>query len=470
MTAPALKPRFSGYGRGRCSTSTRAVLTFAGLGFLMLSASPLSAVVPVHSQVLVFVPAYEGSQLYDSSLSGDKNDPVCVWGNYNVFLSTKRYFALRMPNPLVAKPMMAVGPIDVYRAFVSALTESSDDNPHFRPYTLGSDFFIFTYDWRQEIAGITAPQLGRALDRYARIHQAKTGIPAGDTNFIIVTHSMGGLVARTLLSERPSLAKHVSGLYLVASPNAGSVKATQTVIVGPDSIDEYAHGFPGSLLDIIPTNVDQSVTKLVGITRPSLYELLPWGDPHWEERTNQDSSRRITSEETLEPSSWEKYWPSAGLEKRLFLDGWLKERQAEGRKTINVTDWEFCQDPDYAKLKTLLAATARWRSLMGRLSDTNRLMTDSDGTSRMKIILSTGLRTPTGVVSTGSHDTSKAFYLYEPPNTGDGTMEEKRVLDDMSPTSPTIVLLHDVPHGRLMIDSQFLRYFLNQLSKEKTIN
>jgi hypothetical protein len=471
MFSADLKPaHFPGFGGGRLIISIRIALTGLAASALLLLVSPLKAASSLHSEVLVFVPAYEGSQLFDTDLSEDKDDPLCVWGNYNVFLSSSRYFALRMPNPLTAKPLMAVGPIDVYRGFVSALTETSDNTPDFKPYSLGSDFFIFAYDWRREIASVTAPQLGQALDSYSKIHEAKTGIPARDTRFVIVTHSMGGLVARTLLSERPSLAKRISGLYLVGSPNAGSVKATRTVIFGPDSIDEYANGFPGALLNIIPTDVDQSVTKLVGITRPSLYELLPWGDPHWEEKTSEGTLHRMSATATLEPSSWETYWPSADLEKKLFVDGWLKNREEKGRKAVKIQDWEFCQDPDYGKLKTLLSATAHWRSLMGRLSHTNQLMTGADGNSRMRIVLSTGLKTPTGVLSTGSHDTADAFYLYEPPNSGDGTMEEKRVLDDMPSTSANVVRLHNVPHARLMIDPQFLRYFLKELSRENIAN
>jgi hypothetical protein len=196
----------------------------------------------VHAEVLVFVPAYEGSQLFDQTLDKNQSDPACVWGNYNTFLSSKRYFSLRMPNPLVARPMMSVGPVDVYQGFVAQMTKAQEKLSTFAPYTLGADFFIFSYDWRQEMATVTAPQLATALESYARIHEAKTGMPAGETKFIIVTHSMGGLVTRTLLSEKPEWANRISRLYLVGSPNDGSVKAIRTLIVGPDSIEDHATG------------------------------------------------------------------------------------------------------------------------------------------------------------------------------------------------------------------------------------
>jgi pimeloyl-ACP methyl ester carboxylesterase len=424
---------------------------------------------PVHSEVLVLVPAYEGSQLFDPTLDQDKSDPRCVWGNYNVFLSSKLYFALRQPNLLAVKPMMAVGPIDVYRGFVKKMTEPNDDVRSFTPYKLGTDFFVFSYDWRQEIATVSAPTLARGLESYAKIHELKTGIPAKDTRFIIVTHSMGGLVARTLISEKPEWAERISRLYLVGSPNDGSVKAIRTVIVGPDSIKEYAKGFPGTLLNLLPTDVDQNVTKLVGITRPSLYELLPYTDPNWQVRPPNDSTNRISADEVLKASSWEQYWPSADLEKRLFLDGWLKDREREGRKTIDPASWAYCQAPTYAKLKELLSEVRAWRQVMGPLSHTQRLLTRNGEKTRLRVIVSTGLKTPSGVISTGAHDSSQAYYTFDSKNDGDGTMEAKRVIDDISPNSPIIEKLHGVPHGRLMIDSSFLSYFTQELSGGSTV-
>jgi hypothetical protein len=445
------------------------MMQWAGLALLMLLGPGVKAATPLHQEVLVFVPAYEASQLFDANLNKAKDhNPPCVWGNYNVFLSSKLYFSLRMPNALIAKPLLAVGPIDVYRKFVTTVTEPNDDAPDFHPYTLGSDFFIFTYDWRQEIATVSAPLFGQALETYARIHESKTGIPASQTRFIIVTHSMGGLVARTLLAEKPELASRISRLYLVGSPNAGSVKAVRTVVVGPDSIDEYANGFPGILLNLIPTDVDQNVTKLVGITRPSLYELLPSTDPHWSVIEAEGKQLNLRQSDVLKASSWEPYWPTPKLEKNLFLDGWLMDREKEGRKSIHLSDWEFCQDPDYSKLKVLLAETAHWRHLMGPLSETNRLMKNLNQSSRLRVIFSSGLKTPTGVVSTGSHDSSQAYYLYDPPNAGDGTMEAKRVIDDLPANSSNLVELKNVPHGRLMIDPQFLHYFVKELSVEST--
>jgi hypothetical protein len=75
----------------------------------------------------------------------------------------------------------------------------------------------------------------------------------------------------------------------------------------------------------------------------------------------------VDAQDLLQATSWERYWPSRGLEKRLFLDGWLKNREAEGRKSIDPAD---------------------------------ALMTRPGEPTRLRIILSTGIKTPTGVIST----------------------------------------------------------------------
>jgi len=191
---------------------------------------------------------------------------------------------------------------------------------------------------------------------------------------------------------------------------------------------------------------------------------LPFDDPHWQVGQANGARRPIGAEDVLSASSWEPYWPSAELERSLFLDGWLKEREKEGRKQIDPPKWEYCQDGNFAKLKAILARVGAWREAMGRLSQTRRLLSDAGKPSRLRVIFSTGVPTPTGIITEGAHDASRFRYLYEPANSGDGTMEARRVIDDLGPDSPLLVHLNGVPHGRLMIDAQFLSYFTRELS------
>jgi pimeloyl-ACP methyl ester carboxylesterase len=436
---------------------------------LLLTCTALRAEPRLHAQVLVFIPAYEGSQLYDPTLLPKGEDAPCVWGGIDAIRSSKLYFSLRMPNPLEARPMLTAGPIDVYGKFISALTEQQDDAPGFIPYTPGADFFTFAYDWRQEIATVTAPQLADALNQYAAIHEQRTGIPAAETKFVIVTHSMGGLVARTLLGEHPEWAPRISALYLVGCPNLGSVKAIKTVVLGPGGLKENALNFPASLLNLLPNNVDANVTKLVAITRPSLYELLPFDDPRWECVEADGSRHRVAAEDMLTVGPWEPYWPTPELEKRLFLDDWLKKREAEGRKQIVPADWEFCQDPGFAPLQKILAQVRDWRLRMGSLSYTSTLMTQPGESTRLRVILGTGLKTPTGIITEGAHDFSYARFTYGPDNDGDETVTGTSVLDDFHGTPTTVKLLSGVSHGRLMSDPQFLAYFWGELAAQPLV-
>jgi len=422
----------------------------------------------LHNQVLVFIPAYEGSKLYDPDLAKKGDDPPCVWGGLDAIRTADLYLSLRMPNPLVAGPMLSAGPVDVYGPFVAGMSEEQAP-PGYHPYTPGADFFTFSYDWRQDIATVTAPLLGQALDKYAKIHESRTGIPAQDTKFIIVGHSMGGLVARTFLSENPQQADRIAAMYLVGTPNLGSVKAIMTLVVGPGGLKENAVNFPASLLNLLPNSVDANLTKLVAISRPSLYELLPFDDPHWECVAADGSRKLIGAQDLLTVGPWEPYWPSPEIERRIYLDTWLKKRQAEGRKQINPPDWQFSQDSDMLGLQKILAQVREWRLRMGSLSYTDTLLTRPGEASRLKVVVGTGLKTPTGIITEGAHDSSLARYTYEPDYDGDETVAGTSVLDDLKATPDNIKLLTGVTHGKLMIDGQFLNYFYAQLAHEPVV-
>jgi pimeloyl-ACP methyl ester carboxylesterase len=444
-------------------TMRRWSLALAGL---FLGSSLLRAEPRLHSQVLVFIPAYEGSELADPTLLPKGDDPACVWGSVEAMTNSKFYFSLRMPNPLEPQPMLSAGPIDVYGRFIDGMTNAQDKAPKFAPYTEGADFFTFWYDWRQEIATVSVPQFIDALNKYARIHEQKTGIPAAQTKFVIVTHSMGGLVARTLLGEHPEWASRIAELVLVGCPNLGSVKAIKTLVTGPGGLRENAINFPVSLLNLLPNNVDANVTKLTVIARPSLYELLPFVDPRWECVDADGSRHRVAAEDLLTIGPWQPYWPSAEIEQRLFINGWLKKREAEGRKHIVEADWEYCQDPLLGKLQTMLAQTREWRLKMGSLSYTNMLLTNPGETSRLKVVIGTGLQTPTGVITEGAHDFTTARYTYAPDNDGDETVTGTSALDDLHGTPDSVKLLEGVSHGKLMGDTQFLTWFWKELSTQ----
>jgi hypothetical protein len=103
---------------------------------------------------------------------------------------------------------------------------------------------------------------------------------------------------------------------------------------------------------------------------------------------------------------------------------------------------------------------------MGSLSYTNTLLTRPGEESRLKVIVGTGIKTPTGIITEGAHDASLARYTYEPDNDGDETVTGVSALDDLHPSPKNIKLLNGVSHGKLLTDRHFLDYFYSELSAE----
>jgi hypothetical protein len=106
---------------------------------------------------------------------------------------------------------------------------------------------------------------------------------------------------------------------------------------------------------------------------------------------------------------------------------------------------------------------------MGSLHYTDTLLTRPGEPSRLKVVIVTGLKTATGIITEGAHDFSIARYTYTPDNDGDETVTSTSVLDDLHPAETNVKLLTGVTHGRLMNDSQFLTYLYTELAREPVL-
>lgn len=429
--------------------------------FLLIASA--RAETPVHRYVLVFVPAYEGSALYDRDL-GAPDEPICVWGNLDALRHKSIYYGIRLPNKLEARPLMNIGPVDIYGRFWEALQDRDSHFPKFEPFTPEKDLFFFSYDWRQEIGMVTAPSLYKALRHYAEVHSFYTQQPPPETHFVIVTHSMGGLVVRTMLSQHPEFASFVDRLILVGSPNLGSVKAIHSILVGPGGLQNAVLPFPAFLVKLLPNDVDDFTTRIASLNRPSLFELLPIPDPQWVRVNAQGHQTRVSPDDILTLGTWRDYLPTAQTEKREYLDPWRKVFKSAAESDTRDADWEFCQNESYLNLQTILAEVRDWRLQMGTLHYTDQLMTAPGDASRLRVVAGTGLKTPTGVICEGDHDSTTARYTYAPDTDGDETVTKASALEDL--TNPSqIFLLSNVSHGKLMGCDVFLNYLKNELSE-----
>ena len=85
------------------------------------------------------------------------------------------------------------------------------------------------------------------------------------------------------------------------------------------------------------------------------------------------------------------------------------------------------------------------------------------------MVVGTGIKTPTGIITQGAHDSSLARYTYAPDNDGDETVTGASALDDLHPAPNHVKLLIGVSHGKLMTDRRFLDYFYGELSHEPMV-
>lgn len=515
---------------------------------------------PAHPHVVVFIPAYEGSKLHDPALARpdgkDGPDGPCVWGTLDAIRKKEYYYALRMPNQLVARPMLKAGPLDIYDTFVAALTSPAPAEPAapreasparggtskrkgaregkgsaaehrhpapqgdgqgaagadageaprrpgtsrpsqrigagasatttsspapvpraargdraersaapaFTPYTLGKDFFIFSYDWRQDIATGTAPHLYIALQSYAATYARATGADPDTVRFVLVAHSMGGLVVRTMLGQQPRFGDRIERAVLVGTPNLGSVKALKTLLVGPGGLRESELTWPSNLLKLLPNEITPAVSKLVAITRPSLYELLPLRDPRWIRIDDQGATTRVSADDLLTLGTWAPFWPTADEERREYLTPY-RARFRTGDEPTEPAAWEFCQDPMMPNLQDILAKVREWRLQLGTLAYSSQLLTRPGQAPRLSVVVTRGLRTPTGVTSEGLGPLTTARYTYEEGADGDETVTVESAIEDLPADSPQIVWLDKVPHGAQMNSPQFLTWLRRELAQ-----
>lgn len=89
-------------------------------------------------------------------------------------------------------------------------------------YILNQDLFIFPYDWRKDNTEST-----ELLDQKIQSIKTQTGSQKVD----VVTHSMGGLVAREYISE-PQKAQNVRKLFTLGTPHLGSVESLKNIVRG----------------------------------------------------------------------------------------------------------------------------------------------------------------------------------------------------------------------------------------------
>ena len=191
--------------------------------------------------------------------------------------------------------------IEIYERLINSLEnrggyrEANWDEPGEDAYQ--DAFYVFPYDWRLDNV-----ENARALVKKIETLKRKLGRP--DLKFNIVAHSMGGLIARyaamygdaDLSAGRPKPtwagARNFNKIFLLGTPNGGSVQALDTLVNGFSLI---GGGFNIPFV--------QNLSKFDVFTIPSIYQLLP----HRGTTTVYDENLKPLNIDFFDIKNWEKY-------------------------------------------------------------------------------------------------------------------------------------------------------------------
>ena len=187
------------------------------------------------------------------------------------------------------------------------------------------DVLPFPYDWRhsvREAAGLLAEEVGRALDR----------TEAGNQPVRILAHSMGGLVARAMIAERPDLWRRMLArggrLVMLGTPNRGSWEIVRLLVAQAATLKQLA------LLDVTK---DRSELLAIICDFPGVLELLPedardfFSDGIWRSLRAHDEEKWGLPGQGR-PAASRPTWLAQAREAR----GWLRDRAIDPEGMIYV--------------------------------------------------------------------------------------------------------------------------------------
>jgi pimeloyl-ACP methyl ester carboxylesterase len=161
-------------------------------------------------------------------------------------------------------------------------------------------FYVFPYDWRRDNVE-TAALLVRRVEELKR----KLGKP--DLRFNVVSHSMGGLVARYAArygaadlspegtEPRPTWAgaTHIAKIFMIGTPNEGTAEAMVTLLEGYSVTEGLRRR----------VRLLNKLRREDAVSVPSIYQLLP----HAPTARFLDENLREIKIDLYDPRAWREY-------------------------------------------------------------------------------------------------------------------------------------------------------------------
>ena len=185
-------------------------------------------------------------------------------------------------------------------------------------------FYVFPYDWRRD-------NVENAQLLIRRIEALKRRLGKPGQKFNIIAHSMGGLIARYAAmygsaelgtTSQPTWAgaRHFDKVFLLGTPNKGSILALNALLNG------FSYIGGGLNLPFI-----QDISRFDAFTIPAIYQLLP----HQGTLLAYDENLKPKTVDLYDPAEWERYnwaiWQDDGFTKKFS-----KSEQSTARPFFNA--------------------------------------------------------------------------------------------------------------------------------------
>ncbi len=228
---------------------------------------------------VIVIPGTTGSELYDKttgkqiwfSRSRQKGDDIRLPITPNIAANIDNLEARDIIRGV--RIMRILPEVEIYERLIDGLSNRAGYREVKWDEAKAGDhedtFFVFPYDWRRD--NVESARL--LIDRIETLKR-KLGRP--QLKFNVVAHSMGGLVSRYAAMYgdsdipngqiRPNWAgaKHFNKVFLIGTPNEGSVSALKALIEG---VSYFGSG--------INIPFVRNINSLDVFTIPSTYQLLP---------------------------------------------------------------------------------------------------------------------------------------------------------------------------------------------------
>ncbi|MBK9163058.1 MAG: hypothetical protein IPM21_03975 [Acidobacteria bacterium] len=284
---------------------------------------------PAGKAPLIIIPGITGSELKNSKTDKlvwftrgrDKDDDIRL----PISPDLKKNRDSLVPGDIIrgVRLLRFLPEVEIYNQLIQSLEkrggyrEAKWDDP--KPGDDQDTFYVFPYDWR-----VDNVETARKLIRDVEQLKKKLGKP--DLKFNIIAHSMGGLVARYAAmygdaelrsgTVRPTWAgsKHLDKVFMLGTPNEGSVRALDALINGI------------SIINGINLPFVRDIDRFDVFTTQSIYQLLP----HEGSLMAYDEELKPIELDIFDPATWEEYDWAIWKDKK-FADKFSEEEQRTAR-------------------------------------------------------------------------------------------------------------------------------------------